>query len=98
MAPIIKSSLNSLASDSTMRTALSEPATTISRSDFSISANEGFKTYSSSTKPTLAAAIGPLNGTSAIDIAAEAAIRATTSGGLSLSNDRSMQFTCTSST
>ena len=47
--------------------------------------------------PTLAAAIGPLKGTSAIDIAADAAINATTSGGFSLSSERSMQFTCTSS-
>ena len=44
-------------------------------------------------KPTLAPPIGPLNGTSAIDIAAEAASMATISGGFSLSSDINIQFT-----
>ena len=65
----------------------------ISKSDWPIFSKEGLRTYSSSIKPTLAPAIGPMNGTSAIDIAAEAANIATTSGGLSLSKDNNMQFT-----
>ena len=97
MPPIIKSSDNSFASDSTINTAFSEPATTISRSESSMSSIAGFRTYSSLINPTLAPPIGPLNGTSAIDIAAEAASIATISEGFDLSNDRSKQLTCTSS-
>ena len=56
------SSLSSLASDSTISTASAVPATTRSSWVSAISSSVGLSTYSSLTKPTRAAPIGPLNG------------------------------------
>ena len=84
-APNISSSDNSFASDSTIRTASFVPATTRSRSEFSISTLVGFKIYLPSLKPTLAAPIGPINGTPDKVKAAEQAIIETISGSFSLS-------------
>src|SRR6478672_4205315 len=56
------SSLSSLASDSTISTASEVPATTRSSWVSTISSSVGLSTYSSLTKPTRAAPIGPLQG------------------------------------
>ena len=58
------------------------PATTMSRSAFSICWNVGFMTYWPSTRATLTPAIGPLNGMSEIVTAALAALMAMMSGVL----------------
>ena len=68
------SSESSFASDSTIRIASVVPATIKSRSEFSISDTFGFMTGLLSIYPTLTPAIGPLNGISEIDSAADAAI------------------------
>ena len=67
------SSLSSLASDSTISTASAVPATTRSSWVSTISSSVGLSTYSSLTKPTRAAPIGPLKGAPDSVSAAEAA-------------------------
>ena len=73
------SSESSFASDSTIRMASVDPATTKSSAEFSISDTVGFMTDLLSIYPTLTPAIGPLNGMSEIDNAADAAIMEITS-------------------
>ena len=85
------SSLNSLASDSTIKTASSVPATTISSKEFSSSSGDGFKTKLLSINPTLAAPSGPWNGTPEIESAAEAPMRDAISGLIFLSADNTVQ-------
>ena len=92
-APNIRSSLSSFASDSTISTASSVPATTISKYESFNSSKEGFKTYSPSIKPTLAAPIGPSNGTPDIVSAADAPIMEAISGFCFLSEDITVQKT-----
>ena len=83
-APSIISSDNSIASDSTIKTAESVPATTRSNLHSSFNCSfVGFRTYSSFMKPTLAAAIGPIKGTPDRVNAAETAIMETISGSFS---------------
>ena len=96
MPPSIWSSDNSLASDSTIITAESLPAMTISKSDPSNSLRVGLMQYCPSINPTLAAPSGPLNGRPDIATAAEAAMKDRTSGSTSLSDDITVQITCTS--
>src|SRR5260221_230865 len=72
-APSICSSESSLASDSTIMTALGVPATTRSRSPSRICSWVGLRTYSPSIMPTRAPPIGPMNGTPERVSAAEAA-------------------------
>ena len=95
-APSICSSVNSWASDSTMRTALWVPATTRSSAEATSCVALGLRTYSPSIKPTRAAPIGPLKGTPEMDSAADAPTIATTSGSISGSTDRIVAITCTS--
>ena len=84
-APSICSSDNSLASDSTIKTASFVPATTRSSAEVSISSFVGFNIKSPSLKPTRAAPIGPMKGTPDNVRAAEHAINETISGSFSLS-------------
>ena len=90
-APNIKSSFNSFASDSTIKTASSVPATTISKYESSNCSKVGLRTYSPSINPTLAAPIGPSKGTPEIVNAAEAPIIAAISGFCFLSDDITVQ-------
>ena len=76
----MRSSFSSFASDSTIKTASSVPATTISKYESSNCSNDGFNTYSPSINPTLAAPIGPSKGTPEIVRAADAPIIAAISG------------------
>ena len=95
-APSIKSSFNSFASDSTIKTASSVPATTISKYESSNSSKFGLRTYSPSINPTRAAPIGPSNGTPEIERAADAPIIAAMSGFCFLSEDMTVQKICIS--
>ena len=88
--------MSSLASDSTIKTASSVPATTMSKNDSSSSSNDGLRTYSPSMNPTRAAPMGPSNGVPEIVNAAEAPIIAAISGFCFLSEDITVQKTCTS--
>ena len=81
----ITSSVKPLVSDSTISTASLVPATTKSKVEFSSSAFDGFNMYLPSTKPTLEAPTGPINGIPEIASAAEEAVIAKISGWLSLS-------------
>ena len=92
-APSITSSESSLASDSTINTPSWVPATTRSRSEFSISSICGLRTNSPSIRPTLAAAIGPMKGMPERVSAAEAPTRATMSGSFSRSWLTTVQIT-----
>jgi len=71
-------------------------ATMISRSSNSRSEIEGFNINWPSLRPTLTSEIGPLNGMSETDIAAEAANAAIASGIVFLSPDISEIITCVS--
>ena len=76
----ISSSDKPLASDSTISTASLVPATTKSKLEFSNSAFEGLRIYLPSTKPTLEAPTGPINGIPEIASAADEAVIAKISG------------------
>ena len=90
------SSESSFASDSTIRMASVDPATTKSSAEFSISDTVGFMTDLLSIYPTLTPAIGPLNGMSEIDNAADAAIMEITSVCTSGLRLITVMTTCTS--
>ena len=72
------------------------PATVNVKSVFSLSDSVGFITILPSTNPTFTAAVGPPNGISDIDNAADAPIIAATSGELSCSTDNTVATTTTS--
>ena len=95
-APSITSSGSSAASDSTMSTACSVPATT----RFSLLAlscvTVGLSTNSPSMYPTRAAPMGPLNGTPESASAAEHPMSAAMSGSTSGLTDMTVATTCTS--
>ena len=74
----------------------SVPATVNVKSDTFLCSSVGLITIFPSTKPTFTAAVGPPNGISEIDNAAEAPIIAATSGELSWSTERTVQTTTTS--
>jgi len=74
----------------------SVPATVNVKSLFSLCASVGFIIISPSTNPTFTAAVGPPNGISEIDNAAEAPIIAATSGELSCSTHNTVATTTTS--
>ena len=95
-APSIASSDSSLASDSTISTPSVVPATTRSSLDCFTWSMVGFSTYCPSIMPTRAAPTGPMNGMPDSVRAAEQPIRATMSGSLSMSWDRTVAITWTS--
>ena len=68
----------------------------MSKNDSSSSSNDGLRTYSPSMNPTRAAPMGPSNGVPEIVSAAEAPIIAAISGFCFLSEDITVQKTCTS--
>ena len=90
------SSESSLASDSTIRMASVVPATIKSSAESFISETVGLMTGLLSMKPTLTPAIGPLNGISDIDKAADAAIMEITSVCTSGLRLMTVMTTCTS--
>ena len=72
------------------------PATVKVKSLEALCSSVGFITISLSTKPTFTAAVGPPNGMSDIDNAADAPIIAATSGELSCSTESTVATTTTS--
>ena len=90
------SSGTSSAPPSTMRIASLVPATTILRSVSSNCALVGFTTNSPLIRPIRTPAIGPFQGTSEIDNAAEAPIIPQMAGSQSWSTDITVATTCTS--
>ena len=92
-APTITSSETSFASPSTIATANSVPATTISSSDLSSSSAEGNTTYFPSIYPTCTPATIPSKGIGEIFNASDDAIIPQMSGGLSGSADRTVTIT-----
>ena len=74
----------------------SVPATVSVKSDTFLCSSVGFITISPFTSPTFTAAVGPPNGMSDIDSAADAPIIAATSGELSCSTDNTVATTTTS--
>jgi hypothetical protein len=95
-APSITSSGSWSASDSTISTARSVPATIRFSFDAASCVAVGLITYSPSTWPTRAAPIGPLNGIPDSASAAEAPIIAGMSESISGSTDSTWMTTCTS--
>ena len=72
------------------------PATVKVKSLWALCSTVGFIIISSFTKPTFTAAVGPPNGISEIESAADAPIIAATSGELSCSTDKTVHTTTTS--
>src|SRR5271167_2583371 len=95
-APSMTSSSRPLASDSTIRTPSSVPATTRSSFDCANCEVVGLRTYLPSRWPTRAAPIGPMNGMPEIASAAEAPINEAISGSTSAFTDITEATTCTS--
>jgi len=73
-----------------------EAATNSSQSLFSICSKVGLAMNLPSTRPTRTPAMGPFHGIWLMCSAAEAPIIARVSGGLTWSNDRTVQMICTS--
>ena len=96
IASSIKSSGTSFAPASIIATFSAVPATVNVKSLFSLCTSVGFITICPSTNPTFTAAVGPPNGISEIDNAAEAPIIAATSGELSCSTHKTVATTTTS--
>ena len=96
MARSISSSGTSLAPASTMSTASLVPLTVRCKVLFSRWAASGQSTNSPSTQPTTTVPVGPPQGMSLTERAAEEPIIAGTSGGMSLSTLRQVATTCTS--
>ena len=90
------SSVSSFASDSTISTAASVPATTRSSAPVTSSVLVGLSTYWPFSQPTRAAPIGPLNGMPESASAAEAPIIAGMSGSTSGLTDTTVATICTS--
>ena len=96
MARSISSSGTSFAPASTMSTASRVPLTVRCSVLLSRWAASGQRTSSPSTQPTTTVPVGPPQGMSLTDSAAEDPIIAGTSGGMSLSTLRQVATTCTS--
>ena len=96
IASNITSSGTSFAPASIIAIFSSVPATVNVKSDTSLCASVGFITILPSTNPTFTAAVGPPNGISDIESAADAPIIAATSGELSCSTESTVATTTTS--
>ena len=96
IASNITSSGTSFAPASIIAIFSSVPATVNVKSDTFLCSSVGFITIFPSTNPTFTAAVGPPNGISEIESAADAPIIAATSGELSCSTERTVATTTTS--